>query len=126
MNLLLDTHTFVWAALYSEHLSPLALEMITDTSNEVWVSAVCAYEVEYKRRLDDDLNRMPADLNEAVTRLQYRWMAITADHAIAAGQLALVNRDPFDRLLAAQGLVERMTVVTRDDRIADLGCVVAW
>jgi PIN domain nuclease of toxin-antitoxin system len=126
MKLLLDTHAFVWATLYSEHLSARALDLITDTSNDVWVSAVCAYEIEYKRRRDSDLNRMPADLSEAVTRLQYRWMAITPDHAIAAGQLALVHRDPFDRLLAGQGLVERMTVVTRDSRIAELGSVVAW
>lgn len=126
MRFLLDTHTFIWASLQSTRLSPTALDLITDTSNEVWVSVICAYEIEYKRSRDAELSRMPPDLDQAVSLLQLQWRPLTAMHAICGGQLPLVDRDPFDRLLAAQAIVDGLTLISRDRAFANLGCSVAW
>ena len=66
MKLLLDTHAFVWAIARSQLLSRRAARLIEDTSNPVLVSAVSAYEIEFKRSRDPALAALPADLDEAV------------------------------------------------------------
>jgi len=126
MKLLLDTHAFVWTLVQSHLLSLRAAALIDDEANEVLVSAVTAYEIEYKRRRDPILSVLPADLNEAVSRPGFSWLAITPAHAVTAGRLPRLHGDPFDRMLAAQALSENLTLITRDRLVAGYGPVVAW
>jgi PIN domain nuclease of toxin-antitoxin system len=56
----------------------------------------------------------------------FRVLPMQLDHAIRAGDLPLVHRDPFDRMLAAQSMIEGLTVVTRDKVFADYGCKTLW
>jgi PIN domain nuclease of toxin-antitoxin system len=66
VKVLLDTHAFVWATARSRLLSGRAAGLIQDTDNVVLVSAVSAYEIEFKRSRDPSLAALPADLDEAV------------------------------------------------------------
>ncbi|MGH7025555.1 MAG: type II toxin-antitoxin system VapC family toxin [Caulobacteraceae bacterium] len=126
MNLLLDTHAFVWATAQSRLLSPRAAALIGDGDNTVWVSAVSAYEIEFKRRRDPLLSALPADLDEAVNLQGFEWLPLRPAHAVAAGRLPRLSGDPFDRMLAAQALVEQATLLTRDPLVAAYGPVIAW
>jgi PIN domain nuclease of toxin-antitoxin system len=126
VKLLLDTHAFVWAIAQSRLLSARAASLMADDTNIVWVSAVSAYEIEYKRRRDPVLSMLPADLDEAVNLQGFEWLAVQPAHAIAAGRLPRLHGDPFDRMLAAQALAEQATLLTRDPLVAAYGPVVAW
>jgi PIN domain nuclease of toxin-antitoxin system len=126
VKLLLDTHAFVWAIAQSRLLSARAASLMADDANIVWVSAVSAYEIEYKRRRDPVLSRLPADLDEAVKLQGFEWLAVQPAHATTAGRLPRLHGDPFDRMLAAQALAEQATLLTRDPLVAAYGPVVAW
>jgi PIN domain nuclease of toxin-antitoxin system len=126
MKLLLDTHAFVRAIAQPRLLSKRAAALVEESVNVILVSAVSAYEIEFKRLRDPVLAALPADLDEAVGLAGYEWLPLTPAHATTAGRLPRLNGDPFDRMLAAQGLVEQVSVVTRDPSISAYGAVVAW
>jgi PIN domain nuclease of toxin-antitoxin system len=126
MRLLLDTHAFVWAMAQSRLLSPRAAALMEDGANIVWVSVASAYEIEFKRSRDPVLSALPADLDEAVRLLGFEWLSLHPAHAVSAGRLPRLHGDPFDRMLAAQALVENATLLTRDPLVAAYGPVVAW
>lgn len=94
----------------------------------VFVSAVAAIEIAIKFRIgklaefSDPLTRFPALMLAG----RFESLAITQSHALRAGLLPGGHRDPFDRLIAAQALEERLTVVTRDPAFAAFGCKVLW
>ncbi len=126
MRLLLDTHAFVWAIARPALLSRRAAALIVDTDNVILISAVSAYEIEFKRSRDPLLGALPADLGEAVGLAGYEWLSLTREHAAMAGRLPRLSGDPFDRILAAQGLIEPATVVTKDPAVGAYGAVTAW
>jgi len=92
----------------------------------VMISAICAYELEFKRPRHAELQRMPLDLDEAVSGQEFVWLSMTAEHATAAGRLPRFRGDPFDHILAAQASIEEAAIVTRDSRIGAFGAVVIW
>ena len=110
MSLLLDTNAFLWWVSDSPRLATGAREAIT--AEDVWISSATAFEIATKRnsgklRFDDDIARQ-------VTKNGFRALDVTIEHAVAAGDLPLHHRDPFDRILIAQARLEQMTVVTSD------------
>ena len=90
------------------------------------VSAVSGYEIEFKRPRSAELARLPADLRYAVVTMGFAWLPITESHAIAAGRLPRLHGDPFDRLLATQGLTDDASIVTVDPLIAPYGVPTIW
>ena len=119
MRLLLDTHALLWWLADSKELSVDARSAIADGSNEVVVSAASAWEVSIKRAAGK--LRAPDDLTNAVEDAHLTQLPITLEHAIRAGALPAHHRDPFDRMLIAQALVEGLTIVTRDPRFEPYG-----
>jgi PIN domain nuclease of toxin-antitoxin system len=126
MKLLLDTHAFIWVIARSTLLSVRAAALIRDRDNDVLVSTVSAYEIEFKRQRSPVLALLPADLNEMVRLAGFEWLPLLSSHATAAGRLPRLAGDPFDRMLAAQGLIDQATILTRDPMVAAYGAVVAW
>jgi PIN domain nuclease of toxin-antitoxin system len=110
----------------SHLLSLRAVKLIEDRANVVLVSALSAYEIEYKWGRDPVLSNLPVDLQEAVRRLSFQWLDLSPAHAVMAGRLPRLHGDPFDRMLAAQALVEKATLLTRDPSVVAYGPVVAW
>ena len=113
MRLLLDTHALVFLLSEPERLTRAAREAIGDPANDVAFSAVNVWEVEIKAALGK-LVPPAEDTLAAARSLPLGELAMTADHARAAGRLPAHHRDPFDRALIAQARVEGLTVVTRD------------
>ena len=112
MRLLLDTHVLLWTLLAPEEVWPEARELIEDGAQDILVSAASAWEIAIKRaqgRLE-----APQDLAAAVAKQSFRPLPISVEHAAAAGDLAAHHRDPFDRMLIAQAMVEGLTIMTRD------------
>jgi PIN domain nuclease of toxin-antitoxin system len=126
MKLLLDTHALIWALGASFRLPARIVTLLEDRDNAVSVSAACAYEIEFKRARSAEVASLPADLEDATLSLGFEWMPIDARHAVTAGRLPRQHGDPFDRLIAAQGLVENATVVTRDPLVAAYGVPTVW
>ena len=119
MRLLLDTHTLLWWLAEDATLSRNARETIADPANQIFVSAASAWEIAIKKaagRL-----RAPDDLEEQIEHNRFTPLPISLQHTTTAGALPNHHRDPFDRMLMAQGKIEQLTIVTRDDHIPDYG-----
>jgi PIN domain nuclease of toxin-antitoxin system len=123
-RLLLDTHVLIWWLQSSPALSQRSLDAIIDSRNTVAVSAATIYEIAFKVRL----GRLSvfSSPREALSTLGFHELPINLDHAERAASFQLTHRDPWDRLLAAQAIIEDMTVVTRDPEIAALGALTLW
>ena len=119
MNLLLDTHTLIWVFDRNPTLSEAAFKAIADGRNEVFVSAVTAWEIAIKRGLKKlDLQ---GDFHHGLERYRFTPLSISTEHALAVEQLPPHHADPFDRLLIAQARLEQLTLVTRDERFREYG-----
>jgi PIN domain nuclease of toxin-antitoxin system len=114
VRLLLDTHVVIWWLADAPTLSEETKALIADEP-EVYVSAATVWEIAVKQAIGK--LKEPADLPERVRESEFRELPITAVHAIAAGRLPLIHRDPFDRMLVAQARSENMTLVTHDETI---------
>ncbi len=116
MNLLLDTHVFLWAVDNDPKLREAVRAAITDGHNLVYVSAVTAWEIAIKRATGK--MRVPArGYLEQVRLHRFIPLDITTDHALAVESLPLHHDDPFDRMLIAQAREEGLTLVTHDRRM---------
>ena len=115
MRLLLDTHVLLWALTDDPQLTPAARDAITDGRNEVFVSAASAWEISIKRGLGK--LRAPKDLPEQLRRARFDVLPIDLAHALAVESLPDLHRDPFDRMLVAQAISERLTLVTADPQV---------
>ena len=116
MLLLLDTHAFLWWNADDPALGPRTREAIADPDNIVLVSAATAWEIAVKRengKLD-----APGDIAAWIREGGFTELAIEVEHAIASAELPKHHRDPFDRLLIAQALLDELTLVTSDPEIA--------
>lgn len=101
---------------------------MADRDNEVFVSAASAWEIATKVR-KGQLAEFAASLStftQDVVRDGFKNLDVNARHGLAGGSLRGEHKDPFDRLLAAQALLEDLVVVTRDREIAAFGCKVLW
>lgn len=115
MRLLLDTHTFLWWLGDDSLLGPRARRAISDERNAVFVSAASAWEIAVKRR--SGKLEAPGDIAEWIASSDFAPLPIDVEHAIAAAELPLHHRDPFDRMLVAQAQLEDLTLVAHDGEI---------
>ena len=112
MNLLLNTHTLIWALENNPTLSSASREAITDGENLVFVSAVSVWEISVKQTLGKLC--VPDNLIEEIKIHRFTPLEIDYQHAQLAGKLPSIHKDPFDRMLVAQSMIEKLTIVTRD------------
>lgn len=117
MQFLLDTHALVWSMTVRAKLPAKILENIADVRNDVWVSAISIYEIEYKRPRDPELQRLPRDLHGAARLQGLAWLPIDAEDALRAAQLDNRHRDPCDRIIAAQADRRRLDLITSDRKL---------
>jgi PIN domain nuclease of toxin-antitoxin system len=116
VSLLLDTHVVLWWLTDDATLSDQVKDQL-DHEPDVYVSAATVWEVAIKQAMGK--LREPADLPERIRDSGFRELPITSEHAIAAGRLPLIHRDPFDRMLVAQAQCEKLTLVTKDPQILE-------
>jgi PIN domain nuclease of toxin-antitoxin system len=111
MSLLLDTHVVLWWLADAPSLSD-EIKARLDQDPDVCVSPATIWEVTIKQAIGRI--KEPADLPERIRDSGFTELPITSAHAMAAGRLPLIHRDPFDRMLVAQAQCENLTLVTRD------------
>ncbi len=120
--LLLDTHLLVWAAGDDPRLPAPARELIGESDREIAFSVVSIWEIAIKAALGRrGFEVEPAELREGLLASGYREVTVAAVHAIAVGRLPLLHRDPFDRMLVAQAIVEGAQLLTVDRILARYG-----
>ena len=117
--LLLDTHVFLWWLADSPRLSGEVRDRIADPDALILVSAASIWEIGIKRAIGK--LQAPREIVRFVEEEGFRGLPIGLKHAEAAARLPSHHRDPFDRMLIAQGLTEGLTVVTADERFASYG-----
>ena len=118
MRLLLDTNAFLWWAEESRKLGRKAAALITSPASEIWVSAATIWEIANKAAIGRlRLRRLPSSLlPRELERNDFRPLAISVEHALAAAGLPRHHEDPFDRMLIAQAQIEDLKVMTADRR----------
>ena len=116
MNLLLDTHVLIWALENNPLLCDDARQAIIDGQNMVFVSAASAWEISIKEAMGKI--EVPDNLNEEIRRHRFTPLNMNFEHAQLAGTLPNIHKDPFDRMLIAQAMIEKLSLVTKDRMIA--------
>ena len=117
MNLLLDTHTFLWFIAGSSNLSKKARTLIEDADNQIFLSSASLWEIAIKislgklKLVDSFETFIPQQLE--VNGIEMLNIAI--GHTAVVAQLPFHHRDPFDRLLIAQAVAEEMPIVSGDE-----------
>ena len=127
-RLLLDTHAFLWWVDDAPELSAAARRAIGDVSNECCLSVASCWEMAIKAslgklRLAKTVERF---VSEQVTANGFTLLNIELRHTAKVEKLPFHHRDPFDRLLIAQAMMEKLSIVSADSIFSDYGVKVIW
>lgn len=119
MKILLDTHCWLWMAVAPERFSPSTLELISDTDNRLFLSAVSAWEISIKHALGKlELPLPPGKyVPSRMEMTGVEGLVVSHAHGLKAGGLPSHHRNPFDRMLIAQAQLESMPLLTADRQI---------
>jgi len=125
---LLDTHTLIWWWGRKPDLSAAAREAIESPDSTIFVSAATTWEMATKVRSGrlPEMERRITQYDEGVVEDGFLHLPVDWHHARRAGLLPGAHGDPFDRMIAAQALIEDLTVVSCDPKIAAFGCRTLW
>lgn len=128
MKVLLDTCSFIWLALDPEKLSPVAVQLIDDDSNELFLSDVSLWEITLK----NSVGKLPlpeAARSWLVAQRSFHRLVAVPIHESAiylTSELPPVHPDPFDRLIAAQAIENQFTILSPDRPLSLLGANRVW
>ena len=121
MNLLLDTHIFIWLQIELQKISAERLQILEDKNNTLFLSLASLWELQLK--IQNGKFKFPKPLPEIIREQQnindLRILSITSAHIYELENLPFHHKDPFDRLLIAQAIVEDYTLVTDDPKFSD-------
>ena len=124
MRILLDTHIALWAVTGSSRLAPKAQAVILD-AEEVFVSAASLWEIAIKHAMGK--GDMPVSSGQALDAFReagYLILDIKPGHVVQVERLSPIHKDPFDRLLVAQAMIEPLILMTRDAVVARYGAAI--
>lgn len=128
MKLLLDTCTFIWLTIGSDELSPTAIDAFSDPQNEVYLSAVSAWEINVKYRL----GKLPLPLSpdKFIPKERKRHLVapleLTEQDTLHLCKLPTPHKDPFDRMLVCQAIEHSLTILTPDPLISQYPIRCLW
>jgi len=119
MKLLLDTHLLLWAAGEPHRLSPVARTLLEDPANDLLFSGASLWEISIKHQLGRaDFRADPRLLRRGLRDNGYGELPVASAHAVALDTLPPLHKDPFDRILIAQAMVEGILLLTADPLVA--------
>jgi PIN domain nuclease of toxin-antitoxin system len=125
---LLDTHVLLWWLFDDPKLSGKARSVIRAPENKILVSSASGWEIATKSRLGKlpHAANVAKDLPSLLRKARMQVLPITMKHALAAGALPGPHRDPFDRMLIAQGQIEQLPIVTSDWEFRNYPVKLIW
>jgi PIN domain nuclease of toxin-antitoxin system len=128
MRLLLDTHAFLWWLAGHRSMPKRVRSEIDAAGNDVFVSAASAWEIATKHRLGKlpEAQLVASNVLATIESQQFTPLAVSVLHGQAAGALAGDHRDPFDRMLMAQALIENLTLVSNEHTFDSYGVQRLW
>lgn len=128
MRLLLDSHTVIWAVDDPSRLGKQAVAELQTAANELMLSAATIWEIAIKAGLRKLSLSMPYEdwMSAVISQLALTVLPITLEYAGAQAVLPFHHRDPFDRLLVAQALVEQVALVSNDPVFDQYGVMRLW
>lgn len=115
MRILLDTHVFLWWVRDDPRLDAPARDLISNYANEIFVSAVSAWEIEIKAALGK--LKISPDWKRLVAENGFQWLPVLPRHTEGLRDLPPIHRDPFDRMLVAQARTAHLALLTRDPKV---------
>ena len=120
MTLLLDTHIFLWWLFDDPRLPLQVREVISNPENLILVSSASVWEIATKYRLGKlpEASQVAKNVPAWIEKAGFQSLAITPEHAQLSGSWDLPHRDPFDRMLAAQARLNKITLATVDNELA--------
>lgn len=115
MNLLLDTHTYIWFSANKPELSGIVKKLVEDSQNTSYISIASLWEMSIKISLgkltiDKDFKEVVKDLSESGIEI----LPISFEHVLKSSDLPFHHRDPFDRIIIAQSICEGMKLLSAD------------
>lgn len=128
MRILLDTHSFLWMIFGDQRLSEAARREIENPANEVFISVASLWETAIKVSIGKlELTVTFEELiTEHLRKSTVQILPISVDALNTISALPFHHRDPFDRLLIAQAIVEQTPIVTRDDLFSEYSVQTIW
>ncbi len=128
MKALLDTHAFLWWISDDPRLSEKAREIVADGRNELFFSAASGWEISIKAGLGrlevpEDLQRF---ISDQLSRNAIQVLPIYLSHAVHTGSLPVHHRDPFDRILVSQAILEQIPLLSADPQFSHYPVEVVW
>ena len=128
MQLLLDTHAFLWWLSGDDQLSAAARSAIADEGNGIFISSASAWEITTKHRIGKlpGVAAIVADLEGAIVDQGFIGLPISLRHGQVAGALPGTHRDPFDRMLIAQAMLENLVLVSNEQPFDAYGVGRLW
>lgn len=116
MKYLLDTHIFLWSLNNDVKLKGSVKKILVDPDELIYISVVSAWELSIKSKTHPGF-KLRTPIKEAFNILGFEILPIFFEHALAVEKLPYYHKDPFDRILIAQALVENLTLITSDQKI---------
>lgn len=128
MRILLDTCTFLWLTIGKDELSPNAIDAFSDPQNEVYLSAVSAWEINVKYRLGKLPLPLPPDkfIPKERKRHLVASLELTEPDTLPLCKLPVPHKDPFDRMLVCQSIEHSLTILTPDPLISQYPVRCLW
>ena len=128
MKYILDTHTLLWWLFDSPRLSTAARKLVADPSNTIFASSASAWEIATKHRLGKlpEAQVLAQDLGGWFRRAGFVELSVSVAHAQRAGSWPQPHRDPFDRMIAAQSVIESLPVIGCDKALQTFGVRQVW
>ena len=128
MRLLIDTHVLIWIRREPHRLPQRVTALLNDNQQNIFVSAISAWEIGTKLRigkLDFPQNFLDT-FEDSACQLGFEPLALTAQHAVEGAKIGSPHKDPFDRMLAGQALVEDLKLVSADPHFRSSGIEPLW
>jgi PIN domain nuclease of toxin-antitoxin system len=125
VTLLVDSNALVWWLDDAPDLSRRARAAIVQNPGTTWISAISVYELQVKAR-KGLLPGLPSNLGAVLAAQGFSELQVSIAHAELAAELPMHHRDPWDRLLVAQAIVENLSIVSADRLLVRYGVKVVW
>ena len=128
MRLLLDTHTLIWFDAEPERLSDMSRSMLTDANNDLFLSIASIWEMQVKLQSGRLMLRLPLSqlIDDQIKNAGLRILSIEPRHVYQLQTLPDVHRDPFDRIMISQAIVENLLFVSKDSVLGGYPVQQVW